>query len=83
MASTKSVPLSNTRRNTLLRMIALFGIDETYNIILERKSQYPFDALYGEMIGNHDQLRKEAYDYILRFKLNATQYKEGDYNESV
>ena len=71
--------LSKHRRDTLLRMIGLFGIDDTYEILLERKSTYPYNKLFAEMIGNKDTLRKEAYDYLLRFKLNATKYNEGDY----
>ena len=74
--------LSKQRRNTLLRMIGLFGIDDTYEILLERKSKYPYDKLFAEMAGNQDTLRKEAYDYLLRFKLNATKYKEGDYESA-
>ena len=78
MASDK--PLSTQRRNTLLRMIALFGVDGVKDILLERKTTYPYDKLFQELYGNEDTLRKEAYDYLLRFKLNLKQYKEGEYD---
>tara|TARA_Y100001963_G_scaffold68502_1_gene95450 strand:- start:1247 stop:1438 length:192 start_codon:yes stop_codon:yes gene_type:complete len=60
-------------------MISLFGVHEVYNILLERRNTYPFDTLFDELYDNKETLTKEAYDYLLRFKLNATQYKEGEY----
>ena len=73
--------MSDKNYNTMLRMISLMGYDELLEIVLERKGRYPYTAMMNEMYGNKQRLTKESYNYILRYKLNLTQYKEGEYNE--